>query len=529
MSNLICSWEEARKKLLSGMEIVSKIVWQSFWPKWRNVVLARGLSSPIISNDGVTIAKEINLPDPIENVWAAMIIEAAEKTNTEVGDGTTTTTILAHAICKEGMKYISSGVNPFKLADGLHAAEKFMIEIMKAGSKKISSYEDIEQVASLSAQDEEVGKIIAECFDEVGNEGIVTVEEGMLPGLVKEIKSGMQFDQGFVSPFFITDQEKGEVMMENARVMVTDRKITSMKDIVRILEYVDGKPLLLIADDIDGECLASLILNKMRWAINVLPVKLPWLGIQKREMMFDIAVTCGAIIISDESASKRDTLNPEDYLGDVAKVMSTKNSTTIIAKEEERKNIEDRAAVVRQDVINSEGPLKTMHEERLAKLVGGIAVIKVWASTKMELKNKKFKIEDAIMASKAAIAEWVTLWGGVELMTLAQHLPDFADKDENIWVSILRKACEIPLTLICNNAGYKWDYASERIKTWSLTEDNYGFDAKNGLFGDMFKMAIVDPVKVLRVSLQNAISMAICFLTSESIIYEEKTTKGQDD
>lgn len=523
MAKTIHYGDEARKQMFQGIEMVANAVKVTMGPKGRNVILEKSYGSPTVTNDGVTVAKEIELEDKAHNIGASMIKEAAEKTNKEAGDGTTTTVVLAHAMAKEGLRYIRSGVNPFALGRGLHKAVARLIEDLAAKAKPIKNKEEIKQVATISAQDEEVGTLIAEVMEEIGNEGTITVEEGKSIGLTKEIKTGMQFDQGYSSPYFVTDPQRMEAIIEKPYILVTDKKISSIKDILQLLEAVamsGKKDFVIIAEDVEGEALASLVLNKIRGMLNVLAIKAPGFGDRKKEMLKDIATVTGATLITEELGLKLEEATI-DMLGKADKVISSKDNTIIVDGKGDQKDIQARADTIRAQLENTTSEYdKEKLAERLAKLVWGVAVIKVGAATEMEMKNKKYKIEDALNATRAAVQEGIVAGGGVALLKVSKVLDtlSFDDEDENIAIEIVKNAVQYPVIQIANNAGYKGDRVVEKIK--EEKDFNHGFDAKTGEFKDLFKAGIIDPAKVIRVALENAVSTAAMFLTTDAVIVE---------
>lgn len=523
MAKTIHYGDEARKHMFQGIEMVANAVKVTMGPKWRNVILEKSYGAPTVTNDGVTVAKEIELEDKAHNIGASMIKEAAEKTNKEAGDGTTTTVVLAHAMAKEGLRYVRSGVNPFALGRGLHKAVAKLIEDLKAKAKPIKNKEEIKQVATISAQDEEVGSLIAEVMEEIGNDGTITVEEGKSIGLTKEIKTWMQFDQWYLSPYFVSDPQRMEAVIEKPYILVTDKKISSLKDILQLLEWVamsGKKDMVIIAEDIEWEALASLVLNKIRWMLNVLAIKAPGFGDRKKEMLKDIAAVTGATLITEELGLKLDEATI-DMLGKADKVISTKDNTVIVDWNGNEKAIQERADTIRAQLANTTSEYdKEKLAERLAKLVWGVAVIKVGAATEMEMKNKKYKIEDALNATRAAVQEGIVAGWGVALLKVAKALDtlSFEDEDENIAIEIVKNAIQYPVIQIANNAGYKWDRVVEKIK--EEKDFNHGFDARTGEFKDLVKSGIIDPAKVIRVALENAVSTAAMFLTTDAVIVE---------
>ncbi|MDR2191189.1 MAG: chaperonin GroEL [Candidatus Peribacteria bacterium] len=522
--------ENARKLLLEGLEIVNNVVKVTMGPKGRNVILEKSYGAPTVTNDGVSVAKEIELENKVHNVGASMVKEAAEKTNKEAGDGTTSTVVLAHAIAKEGLRYIDSGINPFALGRGLHkTVNKLVEEIQKSAQQIGDSKELIKQVATLSAQDEEVGNLIADVFEEIGKDGTITVEEGNTIGLTKEIKTGMQFDQGYLSPYFVSDTQRMESIIDKPYILITDKKISSLKDILPVLEAMaqtGRKDMLIIAEDVEGEALASLILNRLKGALNAVPVKAPGFGDRKKEILKDIAAVTGATLITEDVGIKLEDATLE-MLGKADKVIVNKDETIIVAGKGDEAEIEARANQIRSQIENSKSDYdKEKFAERLAKLVGGIAVIKVGAATEMEMKNKKFKIEDALNATRAAIEEGIVAGGGSVLVQLSKTLGTFTleDEDEQVAVEILQQAIQYPVKQIADNAGFKGDYVVEEVK--KSDDMHYGFDARTGEFKDLKAAGIIDPAKVLRVSLENAVSTAAMILTTEAVVVDGKEEKG---
>ncbi|MCF7834865.1 chaperonin GroEL [Candidatus Gracilibacteria bacterium] len=531
MAKLINYGDDARKDIFQGIEMVANAVKVTMGPKGRNVILEKSYGGPTVTNDGVTVAKEIELENKSYNIGASMIKEAAEKTNKEAGDGTTTTVVLAYAMAKEGLRYIRSGVNPFALGRGLHKAVNKLVEELNQKAKALKTKEEIKQVATISAQDEEVGSLIADVMEEIGNEGTITVEEGKSIGLTKEIKTGMQFDQGYASPYFVSDPQRMESIIEKPYILVTDKKISSLKDILQILEGVAAsgkKDMVIIAEDIEGEALASLVLNKIRGMLNVLAIKAPGFGDRKKEMLKDIAIVTGATLITEELGLKLEEATI-DMLGKADKVISTKDDTIIVDGKGNEKDIQERADQIKAQIGNTSSDYdKEKLQERLAKLVGGVAVIKVGAATEMEMKNKKFKIEDALNATRAAVQEGIVTGGGSALLQLSKTLEDFKleNSDEQIAVDIIKEAILYPVIQIANNAGYKGDRVVEKVKESS--DFNFGFDAKEGDFKDLFKAGIIDPAKVLRVALENAVSSAAMFLTTDAVIVDAPKSDSHD-
>lgn len=523
MSKTIQYWDDCRKDIFQWIEIVANAVKVTMGPKWRNVILEKSYGSPTVTNDGVTVAKEIDLENKTRNIWASMIKEAAEKTNKEAGDWTTTTVVLAHAMAKEWLRYIRSGVNPFALGRWLHKTVAKLIEELNKKTKQIKNKEEIKQVATISAQDEEVWNLISEVFEEIGKDWTITVEEWKSIWLTKEIKTWMQFDQWYTSPYFVSDSQRMEAIVEKPYILVTDKKISSLKDILQILEAIamsGKKEVVIIADDIEWEALASLVLNKIRWMLNVLAIKAPGFGDRKKEMLKDIAVVTWATLITEELWLKLEDATIE-MLGKADKVISTKDNTIIVNGWWSEAEISTRADNIKAQIANTTSDYdKEKLTERLAKLVWWVAVIKVGAATEMEMKNKKYKIEDALNATRAAVEEGIVTWWGSALLQISKCLDWFKldNEEEQIAVEIVKNAIHYPVIQISNNAGHKWDRIVEKVK--ESDDFNYGFDAKSWEFKDLFKAGIIDPAKVLRVALENAVSTAAMFLTTDAVIVE---------
>ncbi len=529
MAKIIHYSDDARKNIFTGIEAVTNAVKVTMWPKWRNVIWDKSYGSPTVTNDGVTVAKEIELEDKVLNIWASMIKEAAEKTNKEAGDGTTTTVVLTHAMAKEWLRYIRSGVNPFALGRWLHkTVEKVVSELQKT-AKTIKNKEEIKQVATISAQDEEVGSLIAEVMDEIWNDGTITVEEWKSIGLTKEVKTGMQFDQWYISPYFVSDTQRMESIVEKPYILVTDQKISSIKDILGVLEWIAAtgkKDIVIISEDVEWEALASLVLNKIRWILNVLAIKAPWFGDSKKEILQDIATVTWATVITSELWYKLDEATV-DMLGKADKIIASKDNTIIVDGKWDLKVVEERAELIRSQIENTTSSYdKEKLTERLAKLVWWVAVIQVWAATEMEMKNKKYKIEDALNATRAAVQEWIVAWGGTALLKLSKMLESFEleDDDENIAIDIVKQAIQYPVIQIANNAWFKWDRVVEKIK--EENDINKWFDASTWEFKNMVDAGIIDPAKVIRVALENAVSTAAMFLTTDAVIVDAPKKEG---
>lgn len=521
MAKQILYGDQARKKIYAGITKLTKAVIGTMWPKGRNVILERSYGAPTVTNDGVTIAKEIDLVDKFENIGAALVKEASSKTNDAVGDGTTSTCALTYSMASEGMRYIDAGVNPFALSRGMHKAVDLVIASLKEHSTPVSSDQDIKNVATISAQDDQIGVLLSEVIAEVSKDGVVTVEEGKSIGLTKSVVKWMQFDQWYSSPYFVTDPARMEAIVEHPLILVTDKKISIIKDILPLLEWAaaQGKrDIIIIAEDVDGEALTTLVVNKLRGVLNVIPVKAPWFGDRKKEIMKDICAVTGATMITEEIGIKLENASLA-MLGSADKIIITKDKTTIVGWAWDQANITARVEAIRTQIINTSSTYdKDKLQERLARLVGWVAVIKVGAATEMEMKNKKYKIEDALNATRAAVEEWVVAWWGTPLLKIATLLDNqkFDDGDEQIGAQIVLKAIQFPVKQIADNAWFKGDRVVEQVK--ANKEFNYGFNAATGNFEDLFKQGIIDPTKVVRVTLENAVSAAAMFLTTDCVI-----------
>lgn len=514
--------ESARQSLKKGIDKVTNAVRVTLGPKGSNVVLDKGFGSPTITNDGVSIAKEIELEDKLENLGAELVKEAADKTNDVAGDGTTTAIILASSIINNGLKYLTSGANPLSIQKGVNKAAKTIIEGLKNISHKIETHSDIVNVATISSRDLEIGNLIAEVIKEVGKDGVVTVEESKTFGLSKEIVKGLQFDRGYVSPYMITNPEKMEAILEDPYIVITDLKISAIGEILPLLDKIlqtGKKDILIIADDISGEALATLIVNKLRGILNVVAVKAPGFGDTRKEQLTDIAIVTGGKVISEELGLKLDKANLED-LGQARRVVIDKDKTTIVEGKGDKEEIEKRVKQIKKELEITESEFdKEKLQERLAKLAGGVAVIKVGAPTEVEQKEKQNRVDDAVRATKAALEEGIVPGGGVALLRTLDNLAkvEFQDEDEKIGAEIVRKALEEPLRQIAANAGVNGDVVLEEVKK---RNGNEGFNAQTLEYTDMFKAGIVDPTKVTRSALENAVSVAGMFLTTRAVVYE---------
>ncbi len=527
MSKQILFNEKARAAVKKGIDQVADAVKVSLGPKGRNVVLDKGFGSPVITNDGVTIAKEIELEDKFENVGASLIKEVAEKTNDVAGDGTTTATVLAQALVEEGLKNVAAGTDPIALKSGIQKTVEAAILGLKKITKPVKDQKEVAQVATISSLDPQVGQMIADVMEEVGKDGVVTVEEGQKFGLEKEVVKGMRFDKGYVSPYMITNSERMEAEFEEPYILITDQKISSIQDILPLLEKVaqsGKKEMVIIADEIEGEALATFVVNKLRGTFNVLGIKAPGFGDRRKEMLNDIAVLTGGQVISEDLGLKIDKADLES-LGMARRVISTKENTTIIDGKGEQKNIEARVAQIRKEMEKTDSEFdKEKLQERLAKLSGGVGVIKVGAATETEMKEKKFKIEDALNATKAAVAEGIVPGGGAALVKIANALNDLLKEqgielsdDEKIGAKIVQQSLTAPLRQIAANAGIK-DISLILNDIKDIKDSNSGYDFNLGQKVDMLKSGIVDPMKVTRTALENAASIASTLITMETVV-----------
>ncbi|HEY4521961.1 MAG TPA: chaperonin GroEL [Candidatus Paceibacterota bacterium] len=530
MAKQILFNEKAREALKRGVDTLANAVKITLGPKGRNVVLDKGFGSPIITNDGVTIAKEIELSDKAENMGAAIIKEVASKTNDIAGDGTTTATLLAQSIITEGLKHITAGVNPIGLKRGLDRAMEAVVKKLGEIAIPVSAdkKEEIAQVATISAKDPKIGEKIAEVIKKVGKDGVITVEESQTFGIEYEIVEGMQFDKGYVSPYMITNSERMEASYEDPEILLTDKKISSLQEILPLLEKLaktGKKELVIVCDDVEGEALATFVVNKLRGTFNVLAVKAPGYGDRKKEMLLDIAVVTGAKVVSDELGIKLENADL-DVLGSARKVISTKENTTIVGGKGKKIDIEKRAEQIKTQIatIDSSYEKKNL-EERFAKLHGGVAVLRVGAATEVEQKEKQHRIEDAVLATKAAIEEGIVPGGGVALLRATEILEKMAnrmennemDEDEVSGVNILLRSLSLPLWQIAYNAGVAGDVVVDTVKK---LKGNKGYNASTGKYEDLLEAGIVDPKKVTRSALQNAVSAASMLLTTEALVVE---------
>ncbi len=524
MSKEIKFGEDARKKMLDGVNILADTVKVTLGPKGRNVVLDKSFGAPLITNDGVTIAKEIELENPYENVGARLVKEVATKTNDIAGDGTTTATVLAQAIMKEGVKNVAAGGDPMSIKRGIDKAVEAAVEGLKEISSEINGKEDIARVASISANNKEIGELIADSMEKVSKDGVITIEESKTATTGLNVVEGMQFDKGYISPYFVTDTEKMEAIMENPYILITDKKISNIQEVLPLLEALmqqSGK-LVIIADDIEGEALSTLVLNKLRGVINVVAVKAPGFGDKRKEMLEDIAVlTGGEVITSDLGLELKDTTI--EQLGRAKQVKIQKENTIIVDGAGNKDEIAARIKQIRTQLEDTTSEYdKEKLQERLAKIAGGVAVIEVGAATEVEMKEKKLRIEDALSATKAAVEEGIVAGGGtalVNVMPKVEKAIETLDEDEKIGAKIILKALEEPLRQIATNAGLEGAVILEKVRASKL---GTGFDSSKEEYVDMKKAGIVDPTKVTRSALQNAASVASMILTTESVIVEKK-------
>lgn len=514
--------EEARRALERGVNALADAVRITLGPKGRNVVLEKKFGSPMITNDGVTIAREIELTDPLENMGAQLVKEVATKTNDVAGDGTTTAALLAQAIVREGMKNVAAGANPMIIKRGIEKAVEKAVDAIKGAAKQVESKAAIEQVASISANDESIGKLIADAMEKVGKDGVITVEESKGIGTTLEVVEGMNFDRGYISPYMITDTDKMEAVLNEPYILITDRKISAIADLLPILEKIvqTGKPCLIIAEDIEGEALATLVLNKLRGTLACAAVKAPGFGDRRKAMLEDIAILTGGTVISEELGLKLDKATL-DMLGKADKVRVKKEETVIVGGKGDQNKITARVTSIKKQIEETTSDFdREKLQERLAKLAGGVAVIQVGAATETEMKEKKLRIEDALNATRAAVEEGIVPGGGVAYIQAIKALDDIATAtlDEKTGVDIIRRALEEPVRQIANNAGVEGSVVVEKVKS---SEPGVGFNALTGEYVNMIEAGIVDPAKVTRTALQNAASIAAMILTTETLVAEK--------
>jgi chaperonin GroEL len=517
--------ENARRALERGVERVASAVKVTLGPKGRNVVLEKKWGSPTITKDGVTVAKEIELEDPNENMGAQLVKEVASKTNDAVGDGTTTATVLAWAMVREGLKNVAAGANPMLVKRGIDRAVEAIVAVLKKMSIAIDRREDIAHVAGIAANDAEIGGIIADAMDKVGKDGVITIEEGKGIETSVEVVEGMQFDRGYISPYFITDPDKMEATLEDPYILLTEKKISAARDIVPLMEKVirTGKPLIVVAEDVEGEALATLVVNKLRGILHSVAVKAPGYGDRRKAMLQDMAVLTGGRIISDDIGLKLENTELE-FLGRADKVKTDKENTTIIGGKGKKADITGRIAQIKKEIQDTTSDYdREKLQERLAKLSGGVAEIKVGAATETEMKEKKHRFEDALNATKAAVDEGIVAGGGTALLNAQKSLDDVkALGDEAIGVTLVRRALEEPTRQLVHNAGGEGSLVVERVKR---EKAGVGYNVATGEFADMVKVGIVDPTKVTRLALQNAASVAGLLLTTEALVVEKREKK----
>ena len=521
MAKMIEFGEEARRAMQSGVDKLANTVKVTLGPKGRNVILDKKFGSPLITNDGVSIAREIELEDPYENMGAQLVKEVATKTNDVAGDGTTTATLLAQAIIREGLKNVTAGANPILIRSGIRKAVDVAVEEIKNISKPVAGKEDIARVAAISAADEEIGTLISDAMEKVGNEGVITVEESKSMGTELDVVEGMQFDRGYVSPYMATDTEKMEALLDNPLILITDKKITNIQEILPILEQIvqNGRKLLIIAEDVEGEAMATLVVNKLRGTFNCVAVKAPGFGDRRKEMLQDIAVLTGGEVISEELGRdlKEVTL---DMLGQAESVKVTKENTTIVNGKGEKSLIKERINQIKTQIEETSSEFdKEKLQERLSKLSGGVAVIKVGAATETELKERKLRIEDALAATKAAVEEGTVPGGGTAYVNAINKVAELTSEvdDTQVGINIIVKALEEPMRQIAINAGLEGSVIIEKVK---YSEAGIGYDALNDKYVNMLQAGIVDPTKVTRSALQNAASVASTFLTTEAAVVD---------
>ena len=515
--------EDARTLILKGVNTLANAVKVTLGPKGRNVVIEKSFGAPLITKDGVTVAKEIELENKFENMGAQMVKEVASKTNEDAGDGTTTATVLAQAIFREGAKIVSAGHKPMSIKKGIDRAVAAVVEELKKVAKPIKGEKEIAQVGTISANnDTEIGDMLSKAMDKVGKEGVITVEESKTALTELEVVEGMQFDRGYLSPYFITNAERMEAVLENAMILIYDKKISSMKDMIGILEAVakSGRPLLIIAEDVEGEALATLVVNKLRGTIHVAAVKAPGFGDRRKAMLEDIATLTGGQMISEETGQKLEQATVKD-LGHAKRVVIDKDNTTIIDGQGEKKVIQARVAQIKAQIEETTSDYdKEKLKERLAKLAGGVAVIHVGAPSEVEMKEKKARVEDALNATRAAVEEGIVAGGGTALLRASRALDKLtiANDEEKFGIAIIKRACEEPLRMIATNAGLEGSIVLDRV----LAEKSvaYGFNALVEQYGDLLKDGVIDPVKVVRCALENAASVASLMLTTETMIAE---------
>jgi chaperonin GroEL len=518
--------EQARQEILSGVEILAKAVKVTLGPRGRNVVLDKKWGSPTVTKDGVTVAKEIELEEPYRNMGAQMVREVASKTSDVAGDGTTTATVLAEAIFREGLKNVTAGTSPMYIKRGIDKAVEAVVEELKKLSKPVKDNKEIQQVATISANsDSVIGKMIADAMDKVGKDGTITVEEARSVETTLDVVEGMQFDKGYISPYFVTEKETMEAVVEDAFILLYDKKLSNMKDLLPVLEKIAqrGKPMLIVAEDVEGEALATLVVNKLRGTLAVCAVKAPGFGDRRKSIMEDIAVLTGGKVISEDLGIKLENVRIED-LGRAKRIVVDKENTTIVEGAGKKADIQGRIGQIKKEIEDTTSDYdREKLQERLAKLAGGVAVINVGAATETEMKEKKARVEDALHATRAAVEEGIVPGGGVAYLRCLGTLDRLGkelDADERVGVNIVKRALEQPLRTLCENAGVEGSVIVEKVKEYKGEEKTTGYDVDSEKFVDMFKAGIIDPTKVTRTALQNAASVASLLLTTEAIITE---------
>ena len=521
--------EHARRAMERGVNILADTVKVTLGPKGRNVVISKSFGAPTITNDGVTIAKEIELSDPAENMGAQLVKEVATKTNDVAGDGTTTATVLAQAMVKEGLRNLAAGAQPMDLKQGIEAAVAAVSARLAENATVVKDKAQIADVATISAQDRAIGELIAEAMDKVGKDGVITVEEASTTALELEFTEGMQFDKGYISPYFVTDQDRMEAILEDAFVLISGSKISALAELLPVLEKVAqaNKPLLIIAEDVEGEALSTLVVNRMRGVFTSAAVKAPGFGDRRKAMLQDIAILTGGTVISPEVGMKLDQVNIE-HLGKARRIVITKDATTIVDGAGDKAVVAARVSEIRNEIANTDSDWdREKLQERVAKLAGGVCVIKVGAHTEVELKEKKHRLEDAISATRAAVEEGIVIGGGAALVHAADALEgDLGfSGDKAVGVRLVRKACDEPLRWIAENAGLEGYVVVSRVRALKANE---GFNAATDVYGDLAKDGVIDPVKVTRSALANAASIAAMFITTEAVVYERPAEEVQD-
>jgi len=521
--------EAARRAMERGVNILADTVKVTLGPKGRNVVIAKSYGAPLITNDGVTIAKEIELSDPAENMGAQLVKQVAEKTNDVAGDGTTTATVLAQAMVKEGLRNLAAGAQPMELKYGIEQAVSAITEALRKNSTAVSGKSQIADVATISAQDKAIGDLIAEAMDKVGKDGVITVEESSTTGLELEFTEGMQFDKGYISPYFVTDADRMETILEDAYILISGQKISALSEILPVLEKVAqaSKPLLIIAEDVDGEALSTLVVNRMRGTFASAAVKAPGFGDRRKSMLQDIAILTGGQVISAEVGLKLEQIDIE-MLGKARRIVISKDNTTIVDGAGNKNDVAARVTEIRREIENTDSDWdREKLQERVAKLAGGVCVIKVGAHTEVELKEKKHRLEDAISATRAAVEEGIVVGGGAALVHAAAALDNDLgfDGDRAVGVRLVRKACDEPLRWIAENAGHEGYVVVSKVRTM---KPNEGFNAYSEEYTDLVKEGVIDPVKVTRSALANAASIAAMFITTEALVFETPEAKKEE-